>query len=495
MANRHLVAGLLLTVLLCAPAGAQERPKKVYVPNPTGDVSDKVGAVMASEVSAALMKRGIQAFTYANLKEQLKQEEYKEILQCEKDSRCVDELVAGFGVATRIFTQMTKLGRKSYHLELSLETKGRFKNKVTRKAKNDEDGLGDVAANMALELLGLEEASGGTGSNGSTYDELMRKAKELEADKTHVDEKQAEIEREWKKVLDVAALDSLPKEDRLEFIRAFLNRHSGGNPFASKAQHLLEIVAERSASASASTPRGDMVLISAGSFMMGCNGLVDGQCEDDELPYHEVYLGTYHIDRHEVTVAEFRLCVDAGGCAPGNHRTNSVSQYCNSGHPERDDHPMNCVEWLGAADYCKWAGKRLPTEAEWEKAARGTDGRQYPWGDEEPSCDRAVMSDGGFGCGEGRTWPVCSKESGNSPYGLCDVAGNVWEWVADLYGPDYYELSVSENPMGPSSGTSRLTRGGSWNFLPKNLRTSFRGSAAPVFKHAGLGFRCAAPAD
>jgi len=234
---------------------------------------------------------------------------------------------------------------------------------------------------------------------------------------------------------------------------------------------------------------GPMVIIPAGEFMMGCNESVDNQCGSDEKPYHRVYLDAYYIDKHEVTVAEYRKCVNAGGC-----KDPDTGQYCNWGQSGHESHPINCVDWNQAQDYCSWAGKRLPTEAEWEKAARGTDGRKYPWGNETASCQYAVMSEGGGGCGRNFTWPVCSKTQGNSPYGLCDMAGNVWEWVSDWYDEDYYGSSPSQNPQGPSTGQLRVLRGGSWSFYnPGDLRASYRVRHVPTVRRSryGLvGFRC-----
>ncbi len=233
----------------------------------------------------------------------------------------------------------------------------------------------------------------------------------------------------------------------------------------------------------------DMVLISDGEFMMGCNEAVDNNCLEIEKPYHRVYLNNYYIDKHEVTVAEYQGCVNAGGCNEPN-----TGKYCNWGQSGREDHPINCVNWNQAQTYCRWAGKRLPTEAEWEKAARGTDGRKYPWGNETATFQYAVMSDGGDGCGRNSTWPVCSKPQGNSPYGLCDMAGNVVEWVEDWYEGNYYQGSAANNPTGPSTGKDRVLRGGSWvHGMPKYLRTAYRGWAIPAISDNDFGLRWVRP--
>ena len=232
-----------------------------------------------------------------------------------------------------------------------------------------------------------------------------------------------------------------------------------------------------------------MVRIPAGGFWMGCNPEVDDDCDDDEKPGRKVWLDEYFIDRTEVTIGQYRACVEAGSCK--EPRSKSDSKYCNWGHSGREDHPINCVDWNQAEAFCRWAGKRLPTEAEWEKAARGTEGRKYPWGNREASCDYAVMDDGGDGCGKDRTWPVCAKERGNSPYGLCDMAGNVWEWVSDWYGEEYYESGATRNPKGSKYGEYRVLRGGCWGLYPWYLRASSRFRSLPSLRYYGSGFRCA----
>jgi len=226
-----------------------------------------------------------------------------------------------------------------------------------------------------------------------------------------------------------------------------------------------------------------MVLIPSGSFWMGCNSAVDGDCRLNEKPYHEVTLSGYYIEKTEVTQGEYKKCVDAGECG---------TPSCNwdpTGTPNR---PVACVSWQSATDYCTWAGKRLPTEAEWEKAARGTDGRKYPWGNQAATCEYAVMNDGANGCGTGGTWDVCSKSpKGDSPYGLCDMSGNVWEWVSDWYGEGYYSNSPISNPTGPVSGDfGRVSRGGGFVYGGVLLRASTRFHYYPSDYFTDLGFRC-----
>ncbi|MCA9556020.1 MAG: SUMF1/EgtB/PvdO family nonheme iron enzyme, partial [Myxococcales bacterium] len=237
---------------------------------------------------------------------------------------------------------------------------------------------------------------------------------------------------------------------------------------------------------------GDGVSSAGGSFMMGSPA-----GDPDESPAHMVELESFWLTRTEVTVDAYAACEKAGKCS--DERQSDDSAYCNAGRSDRGDHPMNCVSWEAASAYCKWVGGRLPTEAEWEYAARGRGGspRQYPWGDTpEPTCSRAVMSEGGYlepadwGCGESRTWPVCSKPSGNTPEGVCDLAGNVWEWVGDWYDKEYYQKSPQKNPAGPQSGSLRVRRGGSRFSGAGFLPSAYRHARAPSFPSDSLGVRC-----
>jgi formylglycine-generating enzyme required for sulfatase activity len=249
-----------------------------------------------------------------------------------------------------------------------------------------------------------------------------------------------------------------------------------------------------------SSENNEMVLIPAGAFTMGRSAgdeftgcqEVSQDCQlsafMDEEPVHQVALNAFSIDKTEVTNALYKACEDQGACTPPQ-AINSNSQSNYYGNPEFDDYPVIYVTWNQAKTYCEWRGGRLPTEAEWEKAARGTDGRTYPWGEK---IDDTFAN---FNYGIGDTTAVGSYEKGKSPYGLYDRAGNVWEWVADWYSDTYYQRSPAENPPGPASGDMRVLRGGSWGLVGLSVSTSYRYASDPMETSPDLGFRCARDAN
>jgi formylglycine-generating enzyme required for sulfatase activity len=223
-----------------------------------------------------------------------------------------------------------------------------------------------------------------------------------------------------------------------------------------------------------------MIYIPAGEFLMGSN---DG--DDDEKPQHRVYLDGYWIYKYEVTVAQYRKFCRATG--------REMPKAPPWGW--KDDHPIVNVTWHDAVAYCDWAGVRLPTEAEWEKAARGTDGRKYPWGNEwdGSKCANSVGSNNLFS-----TVPVGSYPQGVSPYGVHDMAGNVWEWCSSLYEPYPYRADDGREERGKNvaGGARRVLRGGSWHYdIENDFRTPNRNRNYPDYRWYYNGFRCAARSD
>lgn len=224
-----------------------------------------------------------------------------------------------------------------------------------------------------------------------------------------------------------------------------------------------------------------MVEIPAGDFVMGVEGT---QALEDERPSRRVWLDVFAIDRHEVTTTYYAVFLrETGRASPWLWEQVNVAIH--------HDRPVIGVDWYEADAYCRWRGKRLPTEAEWEKAARGTDGRLYPWGNQAPTTDLANFALGARFSYSQVLMPAQSYEAGRSPYGLLNMAGNVSEWVQDWYGTNYYAVAPDRNPPGPDQGQFKVLRGGSWSDLPKYLLTYGRFKLPPETKNSYIGFRCA----
>jgi formylglycine-generating enzyme required for sulfatase activity len=261
-----------------------------------------------------------------------------------------------------------------------------------------------------------------------------------------------------------------------------------------------------------------MVLIPAGEFSMGSSA---GDGDQDEAPRHRVSLGAFCMHRTEVTVAQYRACAERSACSPlpttvnlGDEASSASegaywSQFCNGARSDRETHPVNCVDWTQASTFCSASGGRLPTEAEWEYAARGGDERVYPWGREAPDQHRTNACGAEcrrLGASANRQWvalyeaddqwevtaPTGSFARGASSFGVLDLAGDVWEWTADWMGP--YAETRQENPTGPAEGTLRVRRGGGWNSDQNGLLRAANRSARPMsMRTANTGFRCVVP--
>jgi formylglycine-generating enzyme required for sulfatase activity len=230
-----------------------------------------------------------------------------------------------------------------------------------------------------------------------------------------------------------------------------------------------------------------MVYVPAGIFLMGSTEDND-QADGDEFPQHEVYLNGFWIDRYEVTNQQYALCVSDEVCHPPLE-TGSFTRDSYFADPEFVNYPVVWVNWFDANRYCEWAGKQLPTEAQWEKAARGTEAREYPWGEEPIDENR-----GNYGGNVGDTTEVGSySPQGDSPYGCADMAGNVLEWVRDWYSRNYESyLDQVENPTGErfSYLGARVARGGSWIYPARRARSALRVDRVPELQEGNIGFRC-----
>ena len=251
---------------------------------------------------------------------------------------------------------------------------------------------------------------------------------------------------------------------------------TGGKPCAQNSK-----MCQQGKCAAVFPPKG-MAWVPASTFQMGCNGKVDNKCLSHEEPAHAVTLSSYFVDIKEITAGAYKICVLATKCTPAKAGLKEGTY-----NTVKSTYPINYVTWQQAAQFCAAQGSRLCTEAEWEFAARGLDGRRYPWGNNSPTCALAVA-----GCGTG---PLAtgSKPGGASPFGLLDMAGNVREWTADWYSASFYSSGggkVMLNPKGPAKGASRVVRGGYYASSSAQLRTSDRAFITPTLTSATVGFRC-----
>ncbi len=246
--------------------------------------------------------------------------------------------------------------------------------------------------------------------------------------------------------------------------------------------------------APANTDGAETIRIPGGTFLMG-SAESDTQADEDERPVHQVSVGTFYLYTHEVTNEMYAACAAAGACLPVNEMDSGpTTHYSDDAYAE---YPVVGVDWNMARSYCTWAGGRLPTEAEWEYAARGTESLLYPWGAEEPACDRVNM----LGCSvPPDVVAVGSYLLGNSPFEVWDLSGNVWEWVNDWYAEGYYALSPAVDPLGPYAPVDayhplKVVRGGGLYAAPEQMRSAARAGTSPYRAYDDVGFRCVAEGE
>jgi len=222
----------------------------------------------------------------------------------------------------------------------------------------------------------------------------------------------------------------------------------------------------------------EWVSISGGKFTMGTPEMEAGF--GDAEPIHEVAIKTFQMSKTDVTVAQYAECVNKGGCTEP-----ATGDYCNWGKPGRQLHPVNCVDWDQANQYAKFKGARLPSESEWEYAAKsGGKNRKYPWGNQAPTSELAVRN-------TNSTMPVCSRPKGNTAQGLCDMSGNVWQWMQDKY-QDSYEGAPADGSAFEGAGSYRVMRGGSFHSNgARSLRADYRFGSIPGIRNDYIGFRLA----
>ena len=242
-----------------------------------------------------------------------------------------------------------------------------------------------------------------------------------------------------------------------------------------------------------------MLTIDGGPFTLGCDDGTPG-CDPESQPAVQVSVDPFRIDAFEVTNAAYaEFLTDHGNDCEGaqcfSYLVNGEIDDQGDGtwlaEPATANHPVHDVDWLGASTYCAWRGHQLPTEAQWERAARGEDGRRYPWGDEDPDCVLAIFDEGGSGCGTNDAWDVGTRPDGRSPFGAWDLAGNLWEWTADWQADDWSDIDP-DNPTGPVFGTTKVVRGGGFASNAVALTTWSRWGRDPDHGSGWVGFRCAA---
>jgi hypothetical protein len=401
-----------------------------------------------------LAQKGNQVVPRAKLKESLQEKKKESYKQCFNQA-CQIEIGQELAAQKSLSTQVLKLGKECkvtltlFDLKRSTSEKG-----TTVSGGCDEDGIVKSMEKAVADMMGM--GAGTTGAQAKTpdlgeYEKLAataaaEEAKQKEVEKKSLEERRqylASLEKFWESVKKVAATKAMSQQSRSGIVRKFLQDFPKDNPHEREAKGWI-----------ASLDQGK-----------------EPQTAGDLVWVHSNPAGI-DFTKSEVTVVQYRACVEAGKCSMP--KSKDAQENCNWGYSDRDNHPVNCVDWNQATAFCDWAGGRLPTDDEWSAEASNGGKRKFPWGDQEVSCDYAVWMQGGEGCGRNSTWPVCAKARGNSVSGLCDMSGNVLEWTST------------------GDGSSRGMNGGSWFGLdPHLMQASYRSSgSAPTLRLTTVGFRC-----
>ncbi len=468
------ICGVILAMATCLVgigpgAAAADRPivavfnieaKNLKLPASVLDgLTDALGSMIAS--------RGCQIVPRSELKKRLLEQKAASQKMC-YDASCQIELGKELAAQKTLATQLIKLGKNCkvtltlFDLKRSASEAG-----VYESGGCDEEGIVQSLERAVKQLvnsggsggtsapdLGAAPQKGPAAPSTTDYETMAAQAEAQEKQKAREREKYlAALEQAWTSVKKVAAAESMEKKARIGMVEKFMADFKQDNPHESEARALIEQLSKESVAPASA--------VTSVAPVKGVAGL--------EWVYSQP--AGIEFNKTEITVAQYRECVNTKKCSKPDHKT--ASKYCNWGYVDRDSHPINCVDWNQATAFCRWAGGRLPTEQEWEAEASNGGQRKYPWGNETATCDYAIMSRDGDGCGKDSTWPVCSKPRGNSVSGLCDMSGNILEWTSS------------------SEGIVRVVRGGAWNEgHSDNLAASFRNERHLASRGTYIGFRC-----
>ncbi len=315
-------------------------------------------------------------------------------------------------------------------------------------------------------------------------DEWERYAQKLAAQEEVRQQRDSARDNDWEKLGKLLEMEVVSPHDKKRWAMMFIHaygRNSRDNPYAVDLVSYLPPGTVKKALPQTGKAGIEWVTIMGGSFMMGSEDIAWSK------PVHSVTVKTFQIAKTEVTNRQYKACIDAGACLPPQDAGWQNARF------NGDDQPVVHIDWNQAQAFAVWAGGRLPTEAEWEYAARGRGKEQsYPWGNEDITCERAVLNSVKVSCGRVAAWPVCSRPKGNTKQGLCDMAGNAWEWVQDIFHDSYDGAPIDGSAWEEiQRGTDRVTRGGGWTSDARDQRVAFRKNWETGQRNAVLGFRLA----